>query len=125
MNILYLDDNSNDSKSISDLIKENYQDVTLLKAKTINIAEKLLINTIPDLLISHVILPDMNGYKLIQKFKMLFPDKPVMAIVSYKEEADIIDAEYIVYRHIEYSQQLDFLHNLISKNNHISAFEYI
>ncbi len=48
----------------------------------------------PDLVITDIRMPGMDGYELVRKLKERSPETPVLAISGYVSDADIVDYEF-------------------------------
>ncbi len=48
----------------------------------------------PDLVITDIRMPGMDGYELVRKLKERSPETPVLAISRYVSDADIVDYEF-------------------------------
>ena len=48
----------------------------------------------PDLVITDIRMPGMDGYELVRKLKERSPETSVLAISGYVSDADIVDYEF-------------------------------
>ena len=116
-NIVVVDDDLDLLVTIKMVLDEFGKDY---KVKTFDSGLKLLDylqKNIPDLIISDIMMPEMDGWKLVQKIKKssIYCDIPIIFLTSVTDDTSIITAQEIADGFIEKPFTTDDLINAIEK----------
>jgi len=86
--ILVIDDNSDNIITVKALINERFSKATILTALNGQSGLELAINTIPDVVLLDVVMPEMDGYEVCKKLKNhpVTQDIPVVFLTAIRED---------------------------------------
>jgi CheY-like chemotaxis protein len=90
MRVLIVDDEAEMRRMLSDALGD--YDISEARDGEEAIAE--MDEDLPDLVITDIRMPGMDGYALLKKIKELSPETPVLAISGYVTDDDIIDYDF-------------------------------
>ena len=83
-----------DEKNLATLLKEAIQDKfeNFIIANNAKDGYEYFLKYTPDLIISDIVLPDLNGLELIKKIKKIDDNLPVIMISAYSEKEKLLNA---------------------------------
>lgn len=83
--VLFVDDEPNTRIAMNRMLSKRFKEVWLAE----NGSEALKANELhqPDIVITDIEMPVMNGLILLEKLKTINPDEPVMIITAFADEA--------------------------------------
>ena len=82
-----------DEEQLLEILKQVAEGIGMDTITAVNGKEALKLYTEkkPDIIISDIYMPEMNGIKLLQEVKKLNPEKPVVLITGYAHYRQLID----------------------------------
>lgn len=111
--IFLVEDEEGVKNLICSILKDNGFNVTAFDNGTDLLSKLKLGKSVPDLLITDLILPNqLNGKLLAEKFKHLYPDKPVLYVSGYSHE--LISKRGIMVEGISYLKKPFDISELLS-----------
>jgi CheY-like chemotaxis protein len=88
LKVLIVDDDAGISQSLSDLLEEEQCEIETASSGVV--AMESLRGQKFDLVLSDVVMPDMDGYQLYQAVKKDYPDLPVVLMTAFNYDKDHI-----------------------------------
>lgn len=90
MRVLIVDDEA----EMRHMLSEALGDYDTIEARDGEEALEEIADDLPDLVITDIRMPGMDGYALLAKIKELSPETPVLAISGFVTDADIINYDF-------------------------------
>ena len=90
MRVLIVDDEAEMRRTLSEALG----DYDTIEARDGEEALEEIADDLPDLVITDIRMPGMDGYVLLKKIKELYPETPVLAISGFVTDADIINYDF-------------------------------
>ena len=87
--ILYIDDDSSTRDTIQDILKEKFKDTFI--AKDGEEGFDMFLKLKPDLIISDIDMPKINGIELVKKIREISQTQPIAILTGKNEDKYIIE----------------------------------
>jgi len=116
MRILYAEDEISTRELLAEIILKKFPRADLIKASDGLVAKKMLKHFEPDIMITDIHMPTLDGKELVKFFKTIYPNKPIIITTSYIEETDGIRADCIIKKPIEADILISSISNLLPEH---------
>ncbi len=118
--VLIVDDHDNFRFVLGDWLRINLPDLHLMEAKSAEETFHLISNTLPDLILMDIGLPDVDGIEVTRRIKTIWPKTPVIILTSregaeYEADAAIVGASGFVTKQKMSNQLLPVMEKLLSE----------
>ena len=116
VSVLYVEDDSLARKYFTKIIGHFFE--SIYDAANGNEGFELFQAKKPDLVITDLAMPPMNGFKLIRKIREVDADVPIIITTAYREEVDRAEgADAVIFKPVEKEHLLGEAVRILEKKN--------
>lgn len=105
--ILLVEDDPVTREQLGDLLREYTGSLQIAENGEQGLS--IYADTRPDIVITDILMPAMNGIEMARRIRKLDPDARIIAITAYSDMEDIGDAEQDIFRHVRKPLDIDEL----------------
>lgn len=110
--ILFVDDEPHTRRAVERMLSSRCKEVWL--AEHGQAAWEIIEGQTPDLVITDIEMPVMNGLQLLRKIKETYPDEPVVIMTAFEDEAHAAhDADAILIKPVHRQELFAALMNVL------------